>query len=92
MKFLAVLKMLQLPAWYLYNHHLTAITVLFIHALHTPSEVTRVKTELQASLTLFERSKLEKIPSIVRASGKGDNIILAMLQVGQNAIYGVDVC
>jgi hypothetical protein len=60
---------------------LTAATVLFIHALHTPSEVTRIKTELEASLELFTKTKLAKIPSIVRAAGKGDVVISAMLQV-----------
>lgn len=68
-------------AWYLYRHHLSAITVLFIHALHTPYEVPRVKSELRMSLELFEKSKVCKLPSIIRAAGRGDSIILAMLQV-----------
>ncbi|KAH8079878.1 hypothetical protein HD553DRAFT_124282 [Filobasidium floriforme] len=70
-----------LKAWYLYRHHLSAITVLFIHALHTPYEVPRVKSELRMSLELFEKSKVCKLPSIIRAAGRGDSIILAMLQV-----------
>lgn len=70
-----------LKAWYLYRHHLSAITVLFIHALHTPYEVPRVKSELRMSLELFEKSKVCKLPSIIRAAGRGDSIILAMLQM-----------
>jgi hypothetical protein len=68
-------------AWFMFSHHLSAVTIIFIHSLHHPEQVDEFKHELRPSYDVFYNAAHSDQPFLVRAAGNGDKIIEAMFSV-----------
>lgn len=62
-------------------HHLSAVTVIFIHALKAPSELAQCRQEIDESLALFLSVDKDAGSSLARTVNSGKLILGAMLKV-----------
>lgn len=77
---------LRTSAWFIFSHHLSAVTIIFIHALFHPDKTEEFKDELRPSYEAFCKAARSHQPFLVRAAGNGDKVIEAMFQVSSTAL------
>ena len=65
----------------MFSHHLTAVTIIFIHALFRSDKIKEFKDELWPSYEAFYNAVRSGQPFLARAAGSGDKVIEAMFQV-----------